>query len=71
MLTYPSDFPTTCRAAPADLAKIPPPPGFNSRLWISIPTGIYLISIELPDLISTSSPEIIFSPAFTSFGASI
>ena len=38
---YPS-LPSTCADVPAERTNCPPLPGFNSMLWITVPTGIFV-----------------------------
>ena len=66
-----SSLPRIWALAPALLASWPPLPGFNSILWINVPTGILAIGNALPILISTSLPDSTTSPTCKSFGAKI
>src|SRR5699024_662713 len=54
--TYLPSLPNTCALAPAERAICPPLPGFNSILWITVPTGIFCSGSALPTLISASAP---------------
>ena len=58
-----------CALCPATLTNFAPWPGFNSMLWINVPTGMFDIGKQLPGLISAFSADITLSPSVNPCGA--
>src|SRR5512147_2861884 len=54
---------------PAERIIFAPDPGWDSTLWITVPTGMARTGSALPGRTSTASPERSVSPTFTPIGA--
>ena len=60
-----------CAETPADLTNWAPFPGFNSILWMIVPTGISFNAKQFPGFISAPNPDNIVSPTLIPTGANI